>query len=82
MLLSQPNKASITLHGAEGPDALQVVIKASIADIDVEGCGPSQPRFWDNHNRRPLARQSDASNVQTTAYIRNISAPNGCTDMV
>ena len=38
-----PDKASIALCGAEGPDALQVPIKALMVAIDLEGCGPLQP---------------------------------------
>src|SRR5215475_10223026 len=38
------NEAWIDQHGAEGPDALQVLIKAPMVLRDLEGCGPSQPR--------------------------------------
>jgi len=31
-------------HGAEGPDALHVPVKAPMVLPDLEGCGPSQPR--------------------------------------
>src|SRR5262249_44218643 len=42
--LPGPNKAPIASRGAEGPDAIQTKIKASIVVPDLEGCGPSQPR--------------------------------------
>ena len=42
--LLRQNKAWIDQHGAEGPDALQVVIKARMVLPDLEGCSPLQPR--------------------------------------
>src|SRR6516165_2229743 len=44
LCLVQHNIAPIGFRSAEGPDALQVPIKTPIAAIDLEGCGPSQPR--------------------------------------
>src|SRR5215475_13274852 len=41
--LGAANKACIDQRGAEGPDALQVLIEASLAVIDLEGCSPLQP---------------------------------------
>src|SRR6516225_4971134 len=38
------SKASIVQRGAEGPDALQVLIKAPMLVSDLEGCSPLQPR--------------------------------------
>ena len=38
------SKASIVQHGAEGPDALQVLVKAPMLVSDLEGCSPLQPR--------------------------------------
>jgi hypothetical protein len=40
--LSKKKKASIALHGAERPDALQIVIKAPIDVPDLEGYGLSR----------------------------------------
>src|SRR5262245_52760855 len=42
--LLRQNEACNDQHGAEGPDALQVLIKAPMVLPDLEGCGPSQPR--------------------------------------
>src|SRR6516164_736167 len=42
--LADANKARIDQHGAAGPDALEVLLKAPMVLPDLEGCGPSQPQ--------------------------------------
>src|SRR5260370_35916735 len=51
---------STTFHGADGPDALQRIGQQWPIGFgaDLEGCGPSQPRFADiNTTSRPEERR-------------------------
>jgi len=43
----------VVTHGADGPGALQVLIKAPIVVPDLEGCSPLQPR---NQQRPKIER--------------------------